>query len=112
MRLLAAILAVAFSAPGHAPRINVHWPYTVRATEAGKPAAARLTVQIVDPIGGVHAAARGSSTKKIVNWPFRGVFRDYLVWPAESRGLRFTVRVTVVAGRQKRVLKYVVTPRS
>ncbi len=112
MRLLAAILAVTFSAPGHAPRINTNWPYTVRATEQGKPVAARVTVQIVDPIGGAHAAAFDNTTKEIVNWPFRGVFRDYMVWPPESRGVPLTVRVTVVAGRQRRVLKYVVTPRS
>jgi hypothetical protein len=103
---------VTLSAPGHAPKINVHWPYTVHATSGGKPVAARLTAQIVDPVGGVHAVEFGKSTRKIVNWPFKGTFSDFVVWPASSRGVPLTFRVTVRVGAVKKVVSYQVIPRS
>ena len=45
---------VTLTAPGHAPRIGQRWAYAVHATSGGKPVAARITAQIVDPIGGAH----------------------------------------------------------
>jgi hypothetical protein len=113
-----ASLTLTFTAPGHAPKIgpsqNVgpHWRYTVKVTRAGKPVAARLTIQIVDPIGGAHAVDIGPSTKPITNLPIRGVYRDYMIFPPESRGVPLTIRVTAVAGGMRRVLTYVVTPHS
>src|SRR5712691_13393188 len=90
--LAVALIAVAplkatLDAPGHTPKVNTHWNYAVHATRAGKPVAARLTAQIVDPIGGRHPVEFGASTKKVTNWPFRGVFRDYVIWPSSSRGV-------------------------
>ena len=49
--------------------------------------------------------------RKLVDWPFRGTFRDYVTWPGSSRGIPLTFRVTVVSGGAKRVLHYRVTPR-
>ena len=106
-----ATLAVAVTAPGHAPKINTHWNYTVRITKAGKPVAGKLSEQIVDPIGGKHAVDFGTSTKPITNWPVRGVFRDFIVWPASSRGVPLKFRVIVVVGKIRRVVDYTVTPR-
>ncbi len=40
------------------------------------------------------------------------MYRDYLTFPPESRGVPLKVRVTVVAGGTKRVLVYPLTPRS
>ncbi len=108
---LAAIL-VTVAAPGHAPRINTHWHYTVRATLNGKPVAGKLTEQIVDPIGGKHAVEFGTSTKKITNWPFNGVFRDFIIWPASARGIPLRLRVIVVVGTSRRVVDYAVTPHA
>jgi hypothetical protein len=118
--LLAASLAgasapakVTLSAPGgHRPHVNVHWPYAVHATVGGKPAKARLTAQIVDPIGGRHPVEFGTSTKPITNWPFKGTFRDFIVWTPDSRGVPLTLRLVVKVGGVTKVLTYAVTPRA
>ncbi|HEX4520505.1 MAG TPA: hypothetical protein VH063_13075 [Gaiellaceae bacterium] len=100
---------VTLAAAGHAPKIGTHWVYTVRATENGKPAAARVTAQIVDPLGGVHAVEFGKSSKNVANWPFKGSFRDFVVWPSSSIGVPLGFRVTVLVGKTKRVITYKVT---
>jgi hypothetical protein len=78
---------VTVTAPGHTPKIKVHWNYTVSISQGGKPVAAKLTEQIVDPIGGVHAVQVGPTTKDITNLPVKGLYRDYIIWPAGSRGI-------------------------
>jgi hypothetical protein len=114
--LLALILLVAtppqvtLTAPTHTPKINTRWYYTVRATEAGKPVAGRLTAQIVDPIGASHPVQFGTTTKNITNWGFTGRFRDFIIWPASSRGIPLRLRVIVKVGTTKRTLTYAVTP--
>jgi hypothetical protein len=123
MSLLAALFAatgllvgtpvkVTLVASTHAPRVNTHWKYSVHVTSGGKPVAARITVQIVDPLGGVHPVEFGLTTKKVVRFPFRGVFRDFVIWPPGSRGIPLTLRVTVVAGKDRRVLRYAITSHS
>jgi hypothetical protein len=105
-------LKVTLAAPGHAPKINVRWPYSVTVTRSGRPAAATVTVQIVDPIGGVHPVEFGKSTKNIVNWRFTGKFSDFIIWPANSAvGLPLSVRLTLHSGGQTKVLTYQVTPQ-
>ena len=95
----------------HHPAINTRWPYTVRAVAAGgKPLRATVSVAVIDPIGGVHPTEFYASKKLVTNTPFRGVFRDAVKWPPESKGYPLTFRVTVSVGRVKRVLKYAVTP--
>ncbi len=106
------LLKVTVTAPGHTPTINTHWNYTVRATKSGKVVAGKLTEQIVDPIGGKHPVEFGKSTKTITNWPFKGVFRDFIIWPASSRGVPLKLRVIVVVGKTRRVVDYAVTPRA
>jgi hypothetical protein len=93
------------SAPTHQPRINTNWHYTLRVSVDGKPAAARITAQIVDPIGGVHPVQLGSTKKVIRNYPITGTFRDYIIWPSDSRGIRLTLRITVRAGGTKKIVK-------
>jgi hypothetical protein len=83
----------------------------VRATTGGKAAAATLTVQIVDPTGHAHPVQFGKSKKNIVNRHFKGTFADFVVWPASSRGVPLTFRVTVHVGKAKHVVSYRVTPR-
>lgn len=120
MQLLAVVFSalaiasphVTFTAPGHAPKINTHWVYVVRVTDAGKPVPARITAQIVDPIGGTHPVQFGKSTKTITNWPFTGVFRDYIIWPASSRGVPLTLRIVVQIAAVRKTIVYVVTARA
>jgi hypothetical protein len=109
--LATAGVKVTLTASGHTPKVNVRWPYSVSATTGGRAASGRLTAQIVDPLGDAHAVEFGAGSKKVVNWPFKGVFRDYLIWPPEARGIPLTFRVTVRVGTVKRVLTYRVTPR-
>jgi hypothetical protein len=116
VKLIAAALATAalasgtvratLSAPTHQPRINTKWHYTLRVTVDGKGAAARITAQIVDPIGGVHPVELGATKKVIRNYPVTGTFRDYIIWPSDSRGIRLTLRITVRAGGTTKIVKY------
>jgi hypothetical protein len=92
--------------PGHTPKVNAKWFYTVRATLGGKPAHAMITSQIVDPIGGVHAVEFGDTHRFVTNRPFTGVFRDFVRIPPEAGGVKLTFRVIVKAGAAKRTLTY------
>jgi hypothetical protein len=108
----AAPVKVAVTAPGHTPKVNTRWNYVVRATENGRPVAGKITEQIVDPIGVKHPVDYGTSTKPITNRPFNGVFRDFIAWPASSRGIPLELRIIVVVGKTRRVVDYAVTPRA
>ena len=110
--LAVAPIHVTVQAATHTPRINTHWTYAVRATRDNKPAVGKITVQIVDPIGGVHAVEFGANTKKVTNVPIRGRFRDYMIFPASARGIPLKIRVTVVVGTGRSVVNYAVTPRA
>ena len=112
MALFSPPLKVTIIAPGHSPKVNTHWKYAVRATRGGKLVAAKITAQIVDPVGGHHAVEFGNSKKTITNWPFKGEFRDFIIWPPESRGFPLRLRVIVAAGGTKRTVDYPVTPRA
>ena len=101
---------VALHAPGHSPQIKTHWNYSVTVTRGGKPAAATITAQIVDPIGGVHIVQFGNTTKDVKAYPFNGTFRDFVIWPPDSRGIPLTFRLTVKSGPTKKVIGYHVTP--
>jgi hypothetical protein len=109
---LAVSPQVTLTAATHTPKINTHWSYVVHASLQGKPVAARLTAQIIDPIGGVHPVLYANTKVKVVNRPFKGVFRDFLIWPKSARGVPLTLRVTVRSGGATKVVKYVVTPRA
>ena len=61
-------------------------------TRGGKPVRATITTQIVDPVGGVHAVEFGDTHRFVTNRLFRGVFRDFIRFPRETRGRRLTVR--------------------
>jgi hypothetical protein len=102
---------VTLVAAGHRPKINVDWPYSVRVTSGGKAAAAKITVQIVDPIGGVHPVQFGKTTKDVTNWPFKGTFRDFVIWPPSSAvGVQLNFRVTVKTAGKTKVISYLVSP--
>jgi hypothetical protein len=97
---------------GHTPKVNARWAYSVKVTTAaGKPIAARITVQTKDPLGGVHPIEFFNVKKNIVNYPIKGVFRDAITWPPESRGIPLTLRVIVSAAGGRKVLSYAVIPK-
>ncbi len=99
-------------AGSHTPAVNTRWPYTVKVTDAkGRPLRARLTVQVVDPLGGVHPTEFYANEKLVRNIPFRGTFRDAVKWPPESRGYQLTFRAIVKVGTTRKTLAYRVTPR-
>ena len=104
--LAAGSLHVTLTAATHSPKVGVHWPYTVHATVGGKPARARLTAQIVDPLGGVHPVGFGKKKGNVTRVPFRGTFRDFVIWPGDAVGYPVTFRVTVVSGKAKKVIAY------
>jgi hypothetical protein len=96
-----------FTASTHTPKVNAKWFYAVHVGRGGKPARATITAQIVDPFGGVHPVPFGCcSARNVTNRSFTGVFRDYALYPPESKGFKLTFRVTVRVGAAKRVLTY------
>jgi hypothetical protein len=109
---VAAPVKATLTAPSHTPKINVKWYYVVHVTRNGKPVAGKLTVQIVDPIGGVHPVEFGPTTKNIVRWPITGSFRDYIIWPRSSVGYPVKLRATVVGTGYRKVVSYTVTPHT
>jgi hypothetical protein len=101
------------SASTHTPPVgSKKWWYVVRAANAqGKPLHARLTAEVVDPLGTAHVTEVGTSTRKLLNFPFVGHYRDFAQWPAASRSYRLTFRVIVRARGSSRTLTYWVQPR-
>lgn len=108
--LLAGPPRVVLSAPGHSPTIGRHWSYRVQVTEGGRPVAATITAQIVDPVGGVHLIPFGPGTTPIRNWGLRGTFTNFITFPTESRGIPLTIKMTIRVGGAKSVASYPVTP--
>lgn len=126
LRLVLVALALALAAPVAAaappfkavlkagtptPTVNKKWWWELRVTDlVGKPIRGRLTLEILDPLGGVHPVEFGDTTRTIVNFSFVGRFRDFVRFPPESRGFALTVRWTVKAKGKRIVLKRTVTP--
>ena len=80
---------VVFRAPTHTPKVNARWPWSVVVTTpAGKPLAGRVSVAIVDPIGGVHPVDYGCCDGKfITNVKFNGTLRRLRQVPALVQGV-------------------------
>jgi hypothetical protein len=103
---------VSLSAPTHTPLVGPRWWYVVRAADrSGRPVHGRLTVEVVDPLGVAHPAEVGTSTRKLVNYPFAGRYRDFAEWPRAARGYRLVFRVTVAAEGARKHVTYWVRPR-
>ena len=58
-------------------------------------------MQTKDLLGGIHPIEFFNVKKNIVNYPFKGVFRDAITWPPESRGIPLTLRITVSSGERR-----------
>ena len=120
MMFLAALVSAAvvgsplvtLTAKTHTPKINAQWAYVVHASSAGKPASAKLTAQIIDPLGNVYPVQFSTSTKKVTNWPFKGVFRDSIVFPPSAQGVTIKLRVLVRIGTVRKTNTFVLTPHA
>jgi hypothetical protein len=93
---------------------KTRWPYQVKLTDLkGKPLAGKLSIAIVDPLGTAHPVQFFANTKYVTNWPFKGVFKDAVLWPPDSAvGVVLKFRATVVTAKGKAVLIYPVKPHA
>ena len=110
--------------PPTQPKVNVKWPYSIKVADLkGKPIRATVTAVVVDPLGTAHAINYGPTgppnpgpAKPITNWPFRGTFRDYILFPEDARlatalgglTLRWTVKAKIGGKTYKKILKRLV----
>jgi len=101
---------------GHAPKVNTTWHYSVRVTDPkGHPIWAKITSQIVDPLGQVHLVEfDGTGHNPFVkNYRFFGNFCDSAIWPTNSAvGVMLKFRTVIVTAQGRKVLVYPVMPRS
>ncbi len=94
------------------PKVNARWDYRVRVTDSRRrKLGGKITVEIVDPIGVAHSVAYDNTSKKIRNMAFDGEFRDYVEWPADSRGYTLTFRVIAKTAKGTVEITYPVKPR-
>jgi hypothetical protein len=108
-------------APATQPKVNVKWPYSIKVTNLkGAPVRATVTAVVIDPLGTVHAMDYGPTgppnpgpPKPIKNWPFKGTFRDYMIFPPDATlanplgglTLRWTVKAKLGGKTYTKVLK-------
>lgn len=103
-------------APAAQPQVDVRWWYSIRVTDLrGAPIRATVTAEIVDPFGNAYPVQFAwSKTKDIVNWPFKGTFRDGIKFPPASRGftltLRWKIKAKIGGKTYRKVLTRKVTP--
>jgi hypothetical protein len=98
--------------PEQEAAVGTRWHYRVTAEDSsGQPLEGKITVEIVDPLQQAHPVDYDGTKEPIVDRPFEGEFRDYVDWPAESRGVPLTFRVTVEAEGEAVELTYPVTPK-
>lgn len=111
-------------APSTQPKVNVKWPYSIKVTNLkGKAISAKLTAVVTDPLGTVYPMDYGPTgppnpgpPKPITNWPFKGTFRDYMIFPPDARlanplgglTLRWTVKAKIAGKTYTKILKRVV----
>ena len=107
--------------PATQPKVNVKWPYSIKVTNLnGAPVRASVTAVVIDPLGTVHAMDYGPTgppnpgpPKPIKNWPFKGTFRDYMIFPPDARlasslgglTLRWTMKAKLGGKTYTKVLK-------
>lgn len=95
----AAPITVTITAANHAPKVNVPWAYSVKVTDgSGKTVAAKLSMVVIDPIGGVHPVEFFKKKTFVTNVAIKGVFSDKIVWPPASVGYVLKLRATAKAG--------------
>lgn len=106
----AAPIVVAFKANAPGPKVSVKWPYTITATQGGKPVKGTLTATLIDPIAQEHQVM-DDAEKPIKNRAIAGSFSDKILFPSNAKGFTLTLRFTVTAGGAKGVTEVKVTPK-
>jgi hypothetical protein len=100
----------------HTPKVNTTWHYRVRVTDPkGHPIWAKITSQIVDPLGGKHLVEfDGTGHNPFVkDYRFFGNFCDSAIWPTNSAvGVTLRFQTVIVTAHGRMVLVYRVTPHS
>jgi hypothetical protein len=120
----AAPFKATLEAPTHKPKANALWRITVTArSNSGKALRATadyrflLDGQVVarphpSPNADPRSACAKAGNCRHSPWPFRGRYRDTLIFPARSAGIALTFRVVVkVKGLGTRNLDYSVRVR-
>jgi hypothetical protein len=120
----AAPFKATLKAPTHSPKANALWPITVTVrSTSGKPLRATADYQFLlrgqvvarshpSPNANPRSACAKAGNCRHSPWPFRGRYRDTLIWPARSTGIDLTFRVVVkVNGLGTRNLDYSVRVR-
>ena len=111
-----AVFRATLVTDGHTPKVNTTWHYSVRVTDAkGHPIWAKITSQIVDPLGGKHLVEfDGTGHNPFVkNYRFFGNFCDSAIWPTNSAvGIALKFQTVIVTRHGRKVLSYEVTPKS
>ena len=124
-RALPSGIKATLKTPATQPKVNVKWPYSIKVTDlTGKPVRATVTAVVIDPLGTVHPMDYGPTgppnpgpPKPITNWPFKGTFRDYMIFPPRCDGwrtqlggltLRWTVKAKIGGKTYKKILKRLV----
>ena len=111
-------------APATQPKVDVKWPYSIKVTDLkGNAIRATVTAVVLDPLGTAHVMDYGPTgppnpgpRKPITNWPFKGTFRDYIIFPEDARlatalgglTLRWTVKAKIGGKTYKKILKRLV----
>ncbi len=91
-------IKVTISAPAK-PKVNVPWAYSVKVVDAkGKPVAAKLSMVVIDPVGGVHPVEFFKKKPTVTNYPINGTFSDKIIWPPASVGYVLKLKATARAG--------------
>jgi len=104
------------TATGHKPKIDTKWAYSVKVVDAaGKPLPARISIVVIDPVGGIHPVRRyrprRTPGQAITNLPISGAFSDAVRWPLEAKGYPLAFRVIVTAAGARRTVTYSLTPQ-
>ena len=111
-----AAFKATLAAAGHSPKVNTTWHYSVRVTDSkGHPIWAKITSQIVDPLGAVHPVEfDGTGHNPFVkNYSFFGNFCDSITWPVNSGvGVTLKFETVIVTAKGGTTLVYPVAPHS
>ena len=104
------------TADGHTPKVRSTWYYRVRVTDPkGHPIWARISSQIVDPLGSAHPVEFDGTGHNpyVKGYRFFGNFCDSITWPTSAGvGVTLKFEAVIVTAHGRTVLIYPVTPRS
>jgi hypothetical protein len=60
----------------------------------------------------MHPVQFGKTRKPITNTHFKGVFKDYIVWPTSTRGVPISIQIVIKTAHASIFETFPVVPRS